>query len=46
MSGDPPMDSDGQVISVLEEFLETKKPKRGFLEKYLWCCFGKRVSFK
>tara|TARA_R110000765_G_scaffold348020_1_gene438097 strand:+ start:323 stop:451 length:129 start_codon:yes stop_codon:yes gene_type:complete len=38
--------SDGQTISVLEEFLGEKKVKRGFCEKYLWCCFGKRVRFK
>ena len=38
-------DSEGNVISVLEEFLGEKKPRRGFFEKYLWCCCGKRVRF-
>ena len=35
-------DSDGNVISVLEKLTGKKTEKRGFFEKYFWCCFGKK----
>lgn len=39
-------DSDGNCISVLEEALGEKKPKRTFFQKYFCGCFERRVRFK
>lgn len=39
-------DSDGNCISVLEELVGDKVPKRTFFQKYFCCCYERKVRFK